>query len=763
MTVFKKSQKNQKAYSLPQNVSEWEAFSPPHSLLRKSALNLPELSELDLTRHYIGLSKKNVGIDNVFYPLGSCTMKFNPRVNEVCANLPPFLRAHPLAPDETVQGCLRIIFELLSFLMPLTGLQAGSVTPNAGAQGELTGIQMIAAYHKSRGDLTRTEFLIPDSAHGTNPATVRMAGFKVKTLHSGSDGDIDLNELKQAISSSTAGLMLTNPNTLGLFSTKVVEIARLIHEAGGLLYYDGANFNPILTISKPSGMGFDVMHLNLHKTFSTPHGGGGPGAAPVLCTEALAPFLPTPHVVLEKGKFKRVWESSSSIGRVASFQGNFGIYLRALAYIKLNGLYGLRKVAENAVLNANYLKSKLKSILHIPFDGPCMHEFVAQVDQFGAQGVRALDVAKRLLDYGFYAPTVYFPLILKEVLLIEPTETESKRTLDLFVEAIRAICKEAADNPQTVLDAPHTLPVKRLDEVLAARNPILTESLQNNSGTTPLPWTITINNTRSSQRENELNDYLEKLESVTTELMEAKLVSEQTTKAKNAFLANVSHELRTPIHGIIGNLSLIQNTELTPKQEVYVTRIEMSAKILLELIGQVLDFSKIAAGELKVESIACDLKEILKEVTQILISKTEEKKLGFKVDLPEEPLPKVMSDPTRLKQMFINITGNAIKFTEKGEVRIHASVVSKTTDKMIFKVRIEDTGIGIPQDKMEHLFEKFWQADTSNTRKFGGTGLGLAITKELVDIMGGTITVASKTGEGTCFELTFPFPLEVKT
>jgi glycine dehydrogenase subunit 2 len=475
-TIFEKSQEKQRAYSLPKDNAAWQNYFPPTSLLRKTPLNLPEVSELDLTRHFVGLSHRNVGIDNLFYPLGSCTMKFNPRINEWCASLPIFAKIHPLAPDELVQGTLRIIFELLSFLCPLTGMQAGSLAPNAGAQGELVGIQMIAAYHRQQGNVHKNEYLIPDSAHGTNPASVRMAGFKVKTIASDKSGDIDLEDLKKNLSASTAGLLLTNPNTLGLFSAKVLQITNLVHQAGGLLYYDGANLNPIMTIAKPGEMGFDVMHLNLHKTFSTPHGGGGPGSGPVLSNEKLAPFLPTPYVVENNGKFQRIWESPSSIGRIATFQGNFGIYLRALCYLKCNGWFGLRKAAENAVLNANYVKARLRDVLHIPFENHCMHEFVAQADRLNAREVRALDIAKRLLDYGFYAPTIYFPLILKEVMLIEPTETESKKTLDAFIDALKKIVEEANSDPKKLLEAPHTLPVKRLDEAMAARKPHVVSS-----------------------------------------------------------------------------------------------------------------------------------------------------------------------------------------------------------------------------------------------------------------------------------------------
>lgn len=470
MTAFEKSQKGQHAYSLPKEASEWKDFAPEKQFLRKSSLALPEMSELDLTRHFIGLSKRNVGIDNIFYPLGSCTMKLNPRINETIASLGSFTKAHPLAPDSTVQGCLTVIEELIAFLAELTGMSGGTLLPNAGAQGEFVGVKMIAAFHRSRQDDKRTEFLVPDSAHGTNPATVTMAGFEIRTLKSNANGDIDLEDLRAKVSDKTAGLMLTNPNTLGLFSPNILEIASIVHDCGGLLYYDGANLNPILTIAKPGEMGFDVMHINLHKTFSTPHGGGGPGSGPVLCKEILIPYLPVPQVE----SLKTIWEKKSSIGGISSFYGNFAIYLRALAYAKLHGLYGLRKIAENAVLNANYLKFHLAKLFTVPFSQPCMHEFVVQADRFLNVDVKALDIAKRLLDYGVHAPTVYFPQIIKECFLIEPTEGESKQTLDHFIDCFKKIVAEIIENPEIVKLAPHSTPVGRLDEVRAAKNPIWT-------------------------------------------------------------------------------------------------------------------------------------------------------------------------------------------------------------------------------------------------------------------------------------------------
>lgn len=472
-TIFEKSQKGQHAYSLPKDQPEFQTFLPSKKLLRKEDLAFPEVSEIDLTRHFCELASRNVGIDNIFYPLGSCTMKLNPRVNEWCAGLPGFTRTHPLAPAESVQGNLQVIVELIEMLCAISGLTAGSLLPCAGAHGEYTGIKMIAAYHQKRGDSKRTEILIPDNAHGTNPATAAMAGYKIISIRSDSQGDLDMDQLKDAVSERTAGLMLTNPNTLGLFSSKIVEVANIVHGHGGLLYYDGANLNAILNVVRPGLMGFDVMHINLHKTFSTPHGGGGPGSGPVLCNERLQEFLPLPRVVKEEQGYQVCWDEGGSIGQICSFHGNFAIYLRAYLYAKLHGHFGLRRIAENAVLNANYLKKQISKYFTIPYQQPCMHEFVVQADTYLDRGVRALDIAKRLLDYGFYAPTIYFPLIIKECMLIEPTESESKATLDRFVEVLGKIVEEIKTDPEILRNAPYTKPVGRLDEVLAAKKPIL--------------------------------------------------------------------------------------------------------------------------------------------------------------------------------------------------------------------------------------------------------------------------------------------------
>lgn len=440
-SIFKKSQEGQKAYSLPKSEEEFEKFTPESSLVRNEPLDLPEISELDLMRHFSHLAKNNFGVDANFYPLGSCTMKYNPRANEKAAALPAFAHSHPLAPPELVQGNLELMEDLLNKLCLLTGMDCGTLAPSAGAQGELVGLKMIDAYHKSRKQV-RHAVLIPDSAHGTNPASSAMAGMKTVTLKSGSDGDISLEDLKNCLTNETAALMLTNPNTLGLFSEKIVEIQQLVHGSGALLYYDGANLNPLMGVIRPGDMGFDVLHLNLHKTFSTPHGGGGPGAGPVLCKQHLAPFIP----------------------KVAPFHGNFAVLVRAYLYILLHGLYGLRKVAEVATLNANYLKHHLGKLFDVPFDKPCMHEFVVQGNP------SALDIAKRLIDFNIHPPTIYFPQIVKEAMLIEPTETESKETLDHFIRVLQLISQE---DQQSLKEAPLTTSISRLDEAQAARCPCL--------------------------------------------------------------------------------------------------------------------------------------------------------------------------------------------------------------------------------------------------------------------------------------------------
>lgn len=476
--IFESTQKGQHAYSIPRSAAAFEAFIPNSRLTRQEPIGLPEVSEIDLTRHFAAQAKRNCGIDNLFYPLGSCTMKLNPRVNEWAAALSSFQRTHPLAPDHLVQGNLELISTCCNLLCQITGMTCATLLPNAGAQGEFVGIQMIAAYHHSRKDRARTEMLIPEDAHGTNPATAQMCGFTVVTVKTDpKSGEIDLTHLKSLLSEKTAGLMLTNPNTLGLFSRQIREVSQAVHQAGGLLYYDGANLNAILEVVRPGEMGFDVMHINLHKTFSTPHGGGGPGSGPVCCNERLKPFLPVPRIEKHGANYQTIWKNGGSIGLVASFHGNFSVYLRATLYMLLHGRSGLRRIAEVAVLNANYLKKRLSTLLTVPFERACMHEFIAQVDRFQEQKIRALDFAKRLLDYGVYAPTIYFPLIIKECLLIEPTESESLATLDRFVEIVEKVVAEIKQDPELVRNAPHTRTVRRLDEVRANRYPILRHKL----------------------------------------------------------------------------------------------------------------------------------------------------------------------------------------------------------------------------------------------------------------------------------------------
>ena len=472
-SIFQKSQKGQHAYSLPKGDTAFDSYQPPKNFLREEEPPLPEVSEIDLTRHFAQLAHRNVGIDNIFYPLGSCTMKLNPRINEVCAALTGFTRVHPLSSPDSAQGCLAVIHGLIERLCSISGMTSGTLTPNAGAQGEFVGVRLIAEYHKQRGDHKRTQMIVPDSAHGTNPATAALMGFETISVRSDDSGDIDLDHLRELLSENTAGLMLTNPNTLGLFSPNILEISRMVHEAGGLLYYDGANLNAVLNIARPGDMGFDVMHINLHKTFSTPHGGGGPGAGPVLCNEKLAPFLPVPQVNRKGDRYQVLWETDKSVGHISSFFGNFGICLRAYVYILLHGDSGLRRIAENAVLNANYLKHELGKYFTVPFPQHCMHEFVLQADNYLDKVIKALDIAKRLLDYGVHSPTVYFPLIVRECMLVEPTESESKATLDRFIEIVTTIVKEIQEDPDLVKNAPHTTSVSRLDEVKAARSPVL--------------------------------------------------------------------------------------------------------------------------------------------------------------------------------------------------------------------------------------------------------------------------------------------------
>ncbi|MDA8327896.1 MAG: aminomethyl-transferring glycine dehydrogenase subunit GcvPB [Betaproteobacteria bacterium] len=454
----------------------------PEHLLRRDEPLLPQVSELDVVRHYTQLSQRNFSIDTHFYPLGSCTMKYNPRACNSLAMLPGFLDRHPFAPAATGQGYLTSLYELQQILIEVTGMAAVSLAPMAGAQGEFAGVAMIRAWHDSRGDTARTEIIVPDAAHGTNPATAAMCGYTVREIPTDAQGNVDLDALKKVVGPQTAGLMLTNPSTLGVFEQQIQTIASMIHHAGGLLYYDGANLNAILGWVKPGDMGFDVIHINLHKTFATPHGGGGPGSGPVAVSERLVPFLPLPRVGGESGHYRMLDEHDCprSIGRLSGNHGNGGVLLRAYIYARMLGGEGLRRVARYATLNANYLMARLQQAgfdLAFP-KRRASHEFIVTLKRLKDQtGISAMDFAKRLLDYGFHAPTTYFPMLVPECLLIEPTETESKATLDAFVAAMIAIAQEAQAQPELVKTAPHTLPVRRLDDVRAAREPDLVWSV----------------------------------------------------------------------------------------------------------------------------------------------------------------------------------------------------------------------------------------------------------------------------------------------
>lgn len=479
--LFEISKPGRKAYSLPACDVPQRAVESllPAEFTRGADAELPEVSEGDIARHFTQLSRRNHGVDSGFYPLGSCTMKYNPKVNEEAAGLEGFTGVHPYQQVDRVQGCLQILYEMDQMLSEITGMERFSLQPAAGAHGELTGLMIIKAYHQSRGDTARTKIIVPDSAHGTNPASAVLAGFETIEVPSDIRGGVDLNALKLAVGDDIAGLMLTNPNTLGLFDENIKEIAHIIHDAGGLLYYDGANANAILGICRPGDMGFDVVHLNLHKTFGTPHGGGGPGAGPVGVKKELEPFLPVPVVKLvqnselDQNHYHLDFYRPQSIGRVKSFYGNFGVILRAYAYIRTMGPDGLRKVSETAVLNANYLMNRLKNSFIVPYDRTCMHEFVLSGQKQADKGVRTLDMAKRLLDFGYHPPTIYFPLIVQESMMFEPTETESMETLNRFAEILLGIAAEAEQEPDTVRNAPYNTPVTRLDEVKAARTPVL--------------------------------------------------------------------------------------------------------------------------------------------------------------------------------------------------------------------------------------------------------------------------------------------------
>lgn len=471
--IFELSSPGKRAYRLPVCDVEEHTELPEH-LLRKSELVLPQVSEPETVRHYTQLSMKNYGLDGGFYPLGSCTMKYNPKINEDAAAMAGLRDLHPYQPESTVQGALQLMYELGGMLSEITGMEKFSLQPAAGAHGELTGLMIFKAYHENRGDNKRKKIIVPDSSHGTNPASAAEAGFEIIEIKSAADGTVDLEALKSVLSDEVAGLMLTNPNTLGLFESNIKEIADLVHQAGGLLYYDGANMNAIMGITRPGDMGFDVIHLNLHKTFSTPHGGGGPGAGPIGVSKKLVSYLPQPTVEKkEDGAYFLKTDEPMSIGKVRSFYGSFGILVRAYCYIKSMGAEGLKEASQTAVLNANYLKEKLKEHYELPFDRICMHEFVLAGFKEKTADIATLDIAKRLIDLGYHPPTIYFPLIVDQALMIEPTETESKETLDDFAEALIQIAEEAKTKPELLKAAPVTAAVGRLDEVGAARKPKL--------------------------------------------------------------------------------------------------------------------------------------------------------------------------------------------------------------------------------------------------------------------------------------------------
>jgi glycine cleavage system P protein (glycine dehydrogenase) subunit 2 len=474
--IYEKSRPGRRASAIPRHEG-LPAADVPDELRRSTPPRLPEVPEFELVRHFTELSTRNFGIDNGFYPLGSCTMKYNPRVNERLVALPGFANLHPLQEDEGAQGALELEWRLQEILREVTGLDAVSLQPAAGSQGELTGLMLVRAYFEDRGESAqRRKVVIPDTAHGTNPASVTMAGYEVTPVKTDARGNIDVDDLRARVDEHTAALMLTNPSTLGLFDENIEQIAEIFHGAGALMYYDGANLNAVCGISRPGDMGFDIVHINLHKTFSQPHGGGGPGGGPIAVRDTLEPFLPVPAVVRldeEANTYALDYDRPKSIGKVRGYSGPFGVFVRSYAYMRAYGPR-LREMSEAAVLNANYVLARLKDVYDLPFDRLCMHEFVLSARTLKREhGSTALDVAKRLMDYGFHPPTIYFPLIVAEALMVEPTETETKETLDAFCDAMLAIAREAAEDPELLKQAPHDRPVRRLDEVRAAKHPIV--------------------------------------------------------------------------------------------------------------------------------------------------------------------------------------------------------------------------------------------------------------------------------------------------
>ncbi len=475
--LFELGKSGRKGYTLPpvQVESKPVEFLLPAELLRKKKARLPEVSENEVIRHFIGLSVLNHHVDKGFYPLGSCTMKYNPKVNETLSRLPELKNLHPLQPEAMSQTALQLMYELGQYLAEISGMADVSLQPAAGAHGEFTGLKVIRAYHERSGN-ARKYVLIPDSAHGTNPASVTLTGYQSVQISSNEKGLVNLDDLKAKLSDETAALMITNPNTLGLFEEQLPEIAKLVHDQGALMYMDGANLNALLGIVRPGDIGFDVLHINLHKTFSTPHGGGGPGAGPIAVGKNLVDFLPVPRVIKDKECYQLCYDYPDSIGKISTFYGNFAVMVRAYVYIRMLGADGLQRISENAIINANYLMKKLEAYYHLPYSGPAMHEFVLSGKWQKNRGVKTLDIAKRLLDYGFHAPTVYFPLIVKEAIMIEPTETESRETLDRFADAMIEIANDVESKPEIVLNAPTTTIVSRLDEVKAVKEPNLAYS-----------------------------------------------------------------------------------------------------------------------------------------------------------------------------------------------------------------------------------------------------------------------------------------------
>lgn len=467
--IFEKSKKGQIGIDI-NCVARYDYFLP-ENLRRDKEPVLPEVSELQVMRHFTELSNKNFCIEKGFYPLGSCTMKYNPKVNEQIASLEGFTGIHPESPDDTVQGALELMYKLQKNLAEITGMDAITLQPAAGAHGEFVGMMIVKKYFEKKGE-ARKKVIVPDSAHGTNPATAKMCGFEIVEIKSNEKGQVSIDALKEALTEDVAAIMMTNPNTLGIFEENILEISKIVHENGSLLYYDGANLNAIMGITTPAAMGFDIVHINLHKTFSTPHGGGGPGAGPVGVVAKLKDFLPNPIIDFDGEKYFKNYNLSDSIGKVKAFYGNFGILVRAYAYILMQGK-SLKKVSQDAVMSANYLKECLRNSYDLPYDITCMHEFVISGEKQTEYGVHTINIAKRMMDYGIHPPTVYFPLIVHEAIMIEPTESESKEVLDNFVEIMEKIAQESKENPEIVLNAPHSTPVLKIDETLAARNPNL--------------------------------------------------------------------------------------------------------------------------------------------------------------------------------------------------------------------------------------------------------------------------------------------------